>query len=147
MHYHQACIIGDSLSANWAVKIVCYRKQLFLKLNKNSMNLNRCKPALHGHAPANLSGREKYGCGEYTLKNWSYIQKNEPNEAFICIIFIVGGFTTHGLGLDLDNNQISREHLAQRFYIPRYAALCLTRWYSMLGKSYPQAMNSIIFRG
>ena len=24
---------------------------------------------------------------------------------------------------------------AQRFYIPRYAALCLTRWYSMLGKS------------
>ena len=37
--------------------------------------------------------------------------------------------------------------LAQRLFIPRYVALCLTRWYSMLRKSYPKAINSIKFWG
>ena len=37
--------------------------------------------------------------------------------------------------------------LGQRLFIPRYVALCLTRWYSMLGKTYPKAINSIKFWG
>ena len=69
------------------------------------------------------------------------------NSAYFSIFFSDAISAAPPATVDESGRYDASHRIGQRFFIPRYAALCLTRWYSMLGKSYPQALNSIKFLG